>query len=420
MSQPIISANNLYKSYPLYDNQSDRLKETLMPWKSYHRDFFATNGVSFEIFKGDHLGIIGVNGSGKSTLLKILCGILTPTSGEFKVDGEIAALLELGAGFNIELTGRENIKFMCQLSNHADLDLENLINEIINFADIGEFIDQPVKTYSSGMFVRLAFAQSVISKPEILIVDEALAVGDVFFQQKCIRKMEEFRNDGTVVYVSHDLITMGNICNKIIWLEHGKIKMFGDAKTVCNAYNTDSFLNFGSSYVSVQQDEEIDSKPTSLQKHNFSSAGKFAEKDAVGPTDGEIIDAYIKADSDVFSGGEEFTLCIKFATKRSFTESLIVGFVIKNRLGIEVFGTNTEDEAVPIKVKANDIHQVDFTIDMPYLMTGEYTISVSLAEGTCQKFRQLHFVHDALLFSTDKEKDRAVLFYHKPKMTEFR
>jgi len=240
-----IKVTNLTKVYHLYDKPQDRLKEALNPFKkSYHHDFYAMNDVSFEIKKGETVGIIGKNGAGKSTLLKMITGVLTPTSGNIEVNGKIASLLELGAGFNPEMTGLENIYLNGTLMGFSHEEMESKIDAILEFADIGEFIHQQVKTYSSGMFARLAFSVAINVEPEILIVDEVLSVGDMRFQQKCIRKMEKLADYGvTILFVTHDTGLINKFCNRAIWIKDGEIKNIGSSSQITKEYF--SFMSFG-------------------------------------------------------------------------------------------------------------------------------------------------------------------------------
>ena len=219
-----ISVKNVTKIYRLYDKPIDRLKESLsVTHKNYHKDFYALQNLSFDVKKGETVGIIGTNGSGKSTILKIITGVLTPTSGEVMVDGKISALLELGAGFNQDYTGIENIYMNGTMMGFSKKEMDEKLPDILEFADIGDFVYQPVKTYSSGMFVRLAFALSINVEPEILIVDEALSVGDVFFQSKCYRRMDELRKSGTtIVMVTHDMGSVIKYCDKVVLLNRGE------------------------------------------------------------------------------------------------------------------------------------------------------------------------------------------------------
>ena len=236
--ETIIDIKHLNKVYNLYDKPIDRLKEVLSPThKSYHREHYALNNISLEIKKGESVGIVGKNGSGKSTLLKIITGVLNPTSGEINVQGKISALLELGAGFNPEYTGIENIYLNGTMMGYSKAEMDEKVDDIIAFADIGDFINQPVKTYSSGMFARLAFAVSINVEPEILIVDETLSVGDTRFQIKCMDKMKEMMEGGTtVLFVSHDINAIRRFCTRCIWINEGKMKEVGSVNMVSDHY----------------------------------------------------------------------------------------------------------------------------------------------------------------------------------------
>ncbi|MCH7518202.1 MAG: ABC transporter ATP-binding protein [Candidatus Dadabacteria bacterium] len=234
-----ISVRNLNKIYKMYRSPSERFKELLHPFKKkYHQEFQALKDINLDIPKGTIFGIIGQNGSGKSTLLQIITGIIRPTSGTVKVNGRVSALLELGAGFHREFTGRENVFMQGTLMRMKREEIERNFDEIVSFADIGDFIDQPVKTYSSGMYARLAFATAINVSPDILIIDEILAVGDGMFQNRCHRKIEEFRNSGkTVIFVSHNLKVVTKICNRAIFLDRGHVLEVGNPEDLVNSYN---------------------------------------------------------------------------------------------------------------------------------------------------------------------------------------
>ena len=233
-----IRVEHVSKMYKLYDKPSDRLKESLgLTRKKCYREHYALTDVNFEVPKGETIGIIGTNGAGKSTILKIITGVLNPTSGEVIVDGRISALLELGAGFNMEYTGVENVYLQGTMIGFSEEEIDARLQDILDFADIGDFVNQPVKTYSSGMFVRLAFAVAINIDPEILIVDEALSVGDVFFQAKCYRKFEEFKQQGkTILFVSHDLNSISKYCDRVLLLDHGKVVASGVPKEMVDLY----------------------------------------------------------------------------------------------------------------------------------------------------------------------------------------
>ena len=235
-SEYCIQVKNVTKKYALYPAPSYRIREAFsLRKRSYHKDFFALRNVSFDVRKGETVGIIGTNGSGKSTILKIITGVLAASEGTVTVDGKISALLELGAGFNMEYTGRENIFLNGRMMGLSKKEMQKREQAIIYFAEIGDFIDQPVKSYSSGMFARLAFAVAINVEPDILIVDEALSVGDLFFQNKCFHKFDELRARGvTILFVSHDISSVRQMCSRVLWLDRSVARAFGDADTVCD------------------------------------------------------------------------------------------------------------------------------------------------------------------------------------------
>ena len=238
MKKNAIIVNHISKTYKLYEKQSYRVKEAFsFTHKSYHKDFNALSDISFSVQEGEMLGLIGTNGAGKSTMLKIITGVLTPTSGEVKINGKISALLELGAGFNPEYTGIENAYLNGTMIGFTKEEMDQKIDDIVSFADIGDFINQPVKTYSSGMFARLAFAVAINVDPDILIVDEALSVGDAFFQAKCYKKMDELKKSGkTILFVSHDMGSIIKYCDRAIIIDHGQKVKEGPAEEMVNVY----------------------------------------------------------------------------------------------------------------------------------------------------------------------------------------
>lgn len=279
MSDVIVDANTISKMYKLYSNPKDRLKEIVNPFRRcYHHEFWALKDVTFQLKRGESIGIIGKNGSGKSTLLKILTGVLTPTSGTFTINGTVSSLLELGAGFNPDLSGLENIFLQGLFHGIARTDMEKKVDDIAAFADIGEFLYQPVKMYSSGMFVRLAFACSVFVDPDILIVDEALSVGDIFFTHKCMRRIKQMIDAGTVLlFVSHDTDTVQRFCSKGLWLESGRVRLYGKAGKVTNAYVAASLETF------TEVAEEILQTESQQENHDMDREALHIKRIKVGP-----------------------------------------------------------------------------------------------------------------------------------------
>ena len=394
-----ITVKDVTKIYKLYDKPIDRLKEALNPFhKEYHKKFYALNNLSFEVKKGETVGIIGTNGSGKSTILKIITGVLTPTTGEVEVNGVISALLELGAGFNMDYTGIENIYMNGTMMGFSKKEMDAKLQEILDFADIGDFVYQPVKTYSSGMFVRLAFALAINVEPEILIVDEALSVGDVFFQSKCYRRMEEIRQKGTtILMVTHDMGSIIKYCDKVVLLNKGNFVAEGAPGHMVDLYKKilagqmegleaakDVDSDFSGETAEKEQKEKIYQLPHGkLMKDSLTINSNRTE---YGDGRAEIYDLGLFDQrgnlTNLLLKGEEFTIKekIRFAAP---IQSPIFTYTIKDKKGTDLTGTNTMFEGTDIKpVKAGDEYEVSFTQKMT-LQGGEYLLSMS-----CTGFEQ--------------------------------
>lgn len=406
-----ISVKDVTKIYRLYEKPIDRLKESLsLTHKSYHKDFFALNTISFAVEKGQTVGIIGTNGSGKSTILKIITGVLTPTSGEVEVKGKISALLELGAGFNMDYTGIENIYMNGTMMGYSRKEMDAKLQEILDFAEIGDFVYQPVKTYSSGMFVRLAFALAINVEPEILIVDEALSVGDVFFQAKCYRRMEEIRKSGTtILMVTHDMGSIIKYCDKVVLLNRGELISEGSAGHMVDLYKKILAGKLDSLMEELEQEREQVLKEVSGQASEEEGSG--TEEIPLSDFSGGIHDGLMKEQitinenrteygdgraeiydlglfdqrgnlTNLLLKGEMFTIreCIRFHAE---IEAPIFTYTIKDKKGTELSGTNTMYEGTEIvPVKHGDEYQVEFTQKMT-LQGGEYLLSMS-----CTGFEQ--------------------------------
>lgn len=398
MDEVVIKVQNLSKIYKLYDNPTDRLKESLSIRKrKYHKEHYALRDVSFEIKKGQTIGIIGTNGSGKSTLLKIITGVLSKTTGEVNIKGKISALLELGAGFNPEYTGRQNIYLNGTMLGYTREEIDEKIDDIIDFADIGYFIDQPVKTYSSGMFVRLAFAVSINVDPEILIVDEALSVGDIRFQQKCYRKIEQFKSEKTVIMVSHDIGSINKFSDKVIWIEQGKLMDIGDPIEISKKYQAYLMNSKISHNISVNMDE------TSLEKKQLEEKLNVIDEsfEVYGDKQAQIISVGLFNEKDhklevVMPG-----TIVKFIMKVQYNEELInpiAGITINDRLGHIIFQTNNYVLDKVIDTVGRQAFY-EFKFIMPELNQGTYTISPALASGVQEQHIQHNWVHDAYIFN---------------------
>lgn len=381
-----ISVQGVSKIYKLYDKPIDRLKEAVsLTHKSYHRDFFALSDISFDVKKGETVGIIGTNGSGKSTILKIITGVLSPTTGTAEVSGNISALLELGAGFNSEYTGLENIYMNGTMMGFSREEMQRRMDDILRFADIGDFVNQPVKTYSSGMFVRLAFALAINVDPEILIVDEALSVGDVFFQAKCYRRMEEMMKNGTtILMVSHDMGSIIKYCDKVVLLNRGHFVAQGEAGKMVDLYKkilanqTDELaealieqkkealgLPAGEVHTDKSMKERMNLNPE-VQEYGDGRASfeDFGTLDARG----NVTNLLLK--------GEMFTIRERIRFHAPI-EMPIFTYTLRDKKGTDITGTNTMFEGADIKpVKDGDVYTVSFRQKMN-LQGGEYLLSMS-------------------------------------------
>lgn len=422
-----ISVNDVSKMYKLYDTPMDRLKESLgLSRKKKYKEHYALNHVSFQVHKGETVGIIGTNGSGKSTILKIITGVLSPTGGEVSVNGRISALLELGAGFNGEYSGLENVYLNGSMIGFSREEIDAKLQSILDFADIGEFIHQPVKTYSSGMFVRLAFAVAINIDPEILIVDEALSVGDVFFQAKCYRKFEEFKEMGkTILFVSHDLSSIGKYCDRVVLLNKGEKLAEGGAKEMVNLYRRvlvnqydDADLEEGAENAEAGQDGQLTDGTAgeNVSKKEHAGGGR-AMKDSLnlnpkvleyGSKLGEIVDFAIRDDTgmitNVIEKGKEFSVQMKVRFQADVNDP-IFAFTLKDLKGTEITGTNTMYEHTPVKPqKAGDVREITFKQIMP-LEAGEYMLCLGCTGYKDGDFTVFHRLYDVcnLTVITDKK-----------------
>src|SRR6185369_15120835 len=389
-----IKVENLTKTYRLYNSNLDRVKESLHPLRrKYHHEFRALSNVSFQIKKGDTVGIIGINGSGKSTLLKIICGVLTPAFGSVTVNGRISALLELGAGFNPELTGIENVYFNGTLLGYCREEMTAKLDEILAFADIGEFANQPVKTYSSGMFVRLAFSVATVVDPDIVIVDEALAVGDVFFQQKCYKRLAELRKKGvTIVFVTHSMSDVIQFCQQTILLNDGNIVFMGESTDAVKRYLVlqqkellDSMIgNLSDMKIKTGVIEKISGSPGRMF---WPTADQFMDitnvdvvSNDVAKCTGVALCSDSDAHSDMFYYGDIARLYCEF-TLNSPIGVPIAGFTIRNEKNIIVHGKNClhyDELELPEVIIESNILRFKFDIELT-IAPGEYVLNLSLS-----------------------------------------
>jgi len=427
MAEVAISVNNVSKMYKLYDNPMDRLKESLgLSRKKKYKEHYALNDVSFQVRKGETVGIIGTNGSGKSTILKIITGVLNPTQGQVVVDGRISALLELGAGFNGEYSGIENVYLNGTMIGFSKEEIDAKLQDILDFADIGDFVNQPVKTYSSGMFVRLAFAVAINIEPEILIVDEALSVGDVFFQAKCYRKFEEFKEMGkTILFVSHDLSSIGKYCDRVVLLNKGKKLAEGDAKEMVNLYRRvlvnqyeepeeiqeeESTNSISEQEKEEKREEKVEKVFNQPQQEDLMKAQLNLNPEVLeyGSKLAEIEDFSIRDDTgmitNVIEKGKIFSVDMKIRFQEDISEP-IFAFTLKDLKGTEITGTNTMYENIPVAPqKKGDVRHITFTQKMP-LEAGEYMLCLGCTGYHQGEFTVFHRLYDVcnLTVITDKK-----------------
>lgn len=415
-----IKVENLSKCYQIYARPQDRLKQLLSGQrKKHYKEFWALKDVSFEVRRGETIGIIGRNGSGKSTLLQMICGTLNPTSGSVRSTGRVTALLELGSGFNPEFTGRENVFLNATLLGLSRLEIESRFSAIEKFADIGQFIDQPVKTYSSGMMVRLAFAVIAHVDADIMVIDEALAVGDAFFTQKCMRFLRKFMLENTVVFVSHDTASIKNLCNRAIWISDGKIRGCGSPKDVTETYLEAIYVEQqGESLVTLNRspqaaplvDSVADQRLKFINQTNLRNDIRIwdfnPDSSSFGKAGAQISNVFFTDENDQriiwVVGGEKVKLRVNVYVGQSLPQP-IVGFFVKDRLGQCLFGDNTFISYMneSIEVGAGDLLIGEFEFVMPIMPKGEYSITVAIANGTQNEPEQHHWVHDAISFRSD-------------------
>lgn len=402
-----IDVKDVVKIYKLYDKPKDRIREAFgFGKKQTHKLHYALNGVSLKIRRGETVGIIGTNGSGKSTILKIITGVLNPTSGEAVVQGRISALLELGAGFNMEYNGIENVYLNGTMMGFSEKEIDRKLPEILEFADIGDYVYQPVKTYSSGMFVRLAFAVAINIEPEILIVDEALSVGDVFFQAKCYHKFEEFKKLGkTIVFVSHDLSSISKYCDRVFLLNKGNLLGEGSPKEMIDAYKR----------VLVGQYEVPDHKEgqnllgdEELQAAAGKASGINPEVLEYGTKQALIEEYYITDDRGVRTTavikGSAFTVHMRVR----FTDHVpapIFALSFKNVIGTEITGTNSMiEKAFLDSAEPGQVKNVTFTQRMT-LQGGEYLISLGVTGYNGDTFEVYHRLYDTINITVVSDKN---------------
>lgn len=411
----IIAVRDVHKHYTLYRTPSQRLLHMLWPRLKYPR-FEALKGVSFKVRRGETVGIIGQNGAGKSTLLQVITGTIPPSTGDVRVRGRVAALLELGAGFEPDFTGRENVKLNGTILGLTAKELAERMDAIIDFAELREFIDRPVRTYSSGMFMRLAFSVAAHVDADVLIIDEALAVGDARFSQKCMRYLKDFRARGSILFVSHDLGAVTGLCDRAVWLDRGAVRGEGPAIEVCERYVASLFENpaadmlpgaQGASAIPVPAGDRVvlyDAAAAAKPRGGVTSCAPFnSAASGFGIGGAAIVDAGLVNPAtavklDRVEEGQEVDLRIE-ARADVAVERPIFGFYIKDRLGQLLLGDNTYRAELPqAPIAAGESMAARFRFRWPALAHGPYTLTVALADGTMEHHVHRHWMHDAVVF----------------------
>lgn len=412
-----IRAQNLTKVYKLYDRSIDRLKESLHPLrKIYHHDFYALKDVSFEIKKGETLGIIGKNGSGKSTLLKIIAGVLTPSSGQLEVRGKVSALLELGIGFNPEMTGRDNIYFSGTIMGYSREEMDAKVDDILAFADIGDFINQPVKTYSSGMFVRLAFAMATNVDPDILIIDEALSVGDIFFQTKCYKKFDQFQKMGkTILFVTHSLENVIRYCHRGIVLENGSKLIDSSAKSAVDVYKKLMVNCYRSvEELEIDQDFKFIDQPEGTLFRNACRVNPDAT--IYGDGRAEIVDYGVFDQNRVpvqILFNDELCSVWMVVRFKADVENPIFAFTIKDLKGMEITGTNSlYEDAESNRYLEGETVVIEF-IQRLNMAAGQYLLSLGCTGFQGDQFVVYQRLYDILCFEVISYKNFVGLYHMK-------
>lgn len=417
-SDSVIRFEQVSKSYAIYERPSDRLRElaTLGRLKR-HRDFKALDDVSFSVRRGETFCIIGENGSGKSTMLQIIAGILQPSAGIVQVEGRVAALLELGSGFNPEFSGRDNVYLNAAILGLTHAETERRFHAIEEFAEIGDFLDQPVKTYSSGMAVRLAFAVAIHVDPEILLVDEALAVGDVYFRQRCLRKVHELRQHGvTILFVSHSMGDIKAIGDRVLWLDRGRVRDLGTTDLVISKYLAEMNAK-DSSFVEHQAEHRKDQPRSQSQPPQLvTSIPNIDHRHGDGRA--EIIGIAVLNEHGEPAGMlEPNTKAIVRISARAHQDIALpnIGFMMRNHLGIDFAGSNTLREGYELDpMQPGDTLTIDFHIEFPELYPSHFSFSPAIADGTLLNYRICDWIDNALILQMGHAEGQIYGYLHLP------
>lgn len=413
----LIQFQAVSKSYPIYSSPSDRLKELLtFNRRKFHEDFWALRDVSFEIPRGETFCIVGENGSGKSTLLQIVAGILAPSSGSAAVNGRVSALLELGSGFNPEFSGRDNVYLNAAILGFSSAQIDRVYRQIEEFAEIGDFINQPVKTYSSGMVVRLAFAVAIHVDPEILIVDEALAVGDIYFRQRCLRKVHEMRARGvTILFVSHAAGDVKALGDRTMWLDKGRVRELGNTDMVVAKYLA-AMVEKDTGYLELKHRDPIDRNGpvhapevvTEIPNIDHRYGDNRAEIIGIA-----VLDPYGRK-LPLLEPHSDIVVRISIRAKAAL-QMPNVGFMVRNHLGVDFAGTNTTREDIELPpMEAGDVYTIDFHLEVPDLYPGSFSFSPAVADGTLINYQMCDWIDNAVSLQMAPGNGQVYGFMHLP------
>ncbi len=418
MPSCVVEFRGVSKSYPIYPEPSARLKElAFFNRRSFHRDFWALRDVTFDIQRGETFCVVGENGSGKSTLLQMVAGILQPTGGDVRVRGRVAALLELGTGFNPEFTGRDNVYVNAAILGLSHREIDGKFRKIEEFAEIGDFIDQPVKTYSSGMSIRLAFAVAIHVDPEILLVDEALAVGDMYFRQRCLRKVHELRENGvTILFVSHALSEVKSIGDRALWLDKGRIKELGTTDVVAAKYAA-AMVQKDNAYITrLHRTAQSEPHARVLAPEVVNTIPNIDHR--FGDGRAEILGIAIldTAGQPVYMLEPSSSIVVRISVRAHDEITLpIVGFIMRNHVGLDFAGTNTarEDFELP-PMSAGDVYTVDFHVDLPEIYASPFSFSPAIADGTLHNYGNCDWIDNAIVLQTGPGEGQVYGYLHLP------
>ncbi len=417
MPQSVVALHGVSKTYSIYSSPGDRLKELLtLQRHSFHRQYWALRDLTFDVRPAETFCVIGENGAGKSTLLQLIAGIIQPSAGNLNVNGRVSALLELGAGFNPEFTGRDNVYLNGSILGFSDNEMRRRFPAIEEFAEIGEFIDQPVKTYSSGMLVRLAFAVAIHVDPDILLVDEALSVGDIYFRQRCLRKVHQLRESGTtILFVSHSMPEVKNLGDRALWLQNGNVRALGNTAEVVERFQA-AMAEKDSRYLKSSSPPPVPAPEIPPPPEVVYNLPNIDRRHGDGRA--EILGISVLdergATIDELKPGCAIIVRISARAKQCIAQPNI-GFMIRNHLGIDFAGTNTMRDGYPLPpMQPGTVFTVDFHLELPILYPGHFSFSPAIADGSLTEYSICDWIDNALALQMNHGDGPVYGFMHIP------